>query len=1231
MLSLGLLLAAPPVHAGALGTSFAYQGQLRAGSYPANGQYDFKFALYDAATNGNRLGSFMTNCSVSVSAGLFSATVDFGAVFDGTPSWLEIGVRTNGAAEDFTTLIPRQPLQPAPQALYSETAGTADSVPASNISGTIPASNLPPNVALLDARPAFSAPVSAPSFIGAFAGDGSGLTNLILPAASITGVISPSRLPPSVAFLDGDPAFSAPVRAPSFIGAFAGDGSGLTNLLLPAANLVGALSDTRLSANVALLNRTNLFTGPNIFGGPTLLTNPDNVIYGSFSGTVPAASITGVISSFNLPPNVALLNARPTFSYPVFAPSFIGAFAGDGSGLTNLILPAASITGVIPSSSLPANVALLDADPTFSAPVSAPSFSGAFVGDGSALTNLRLPAANLVGALSDTQLSANVALLNRTNLFSGSNIFAGPTLLTNPDNVIHGSFSGTLPAASLTGVIPSSSLPANVALLDADPTFSAPVIAPSFSGAFVGDGSALTNLRLPAANLVGALSDTQLSANVALLNRTNLFTGSNIFAGPTLLTNPDNVIHGSFSGTLPAASLTGVISSLNLPPNVALLDGDPAFSAPVSAPSFSGAFVGDGSALTNLRLPTANLVGALSDTQLSANVALLNRTNLFSGSNIFAGPTLLTNPDNVIHGSFSGTVPAASLTGVIPSSSLPANVALLDADPTFSAPVIAPSFVGAFAGDGSGLTNLSLPSANLVGALSDTQLPANVALLNRTNLFTGSNIFAGPTLLTNPDNIIYGSFSGTVPAASLTGVIPSSSVPANVALLDADPTFSAPVIAPSFVGAFVGDGSGLSNIDADFVNNGVSNLMVLMPDQNVFTNSLYVGNGGRNSTLSPPNPIDPLPFEQDGSYNGTLNTFVGISAGFNNASGNFNTFLGSLAGINNTIGDQDTFLGALAGLSNVGGYHDTYVGVGAGQANATGYFNVFVGCDSGLVSSGGCDNTVVGASAATYLSGSGNAIFGAGAVSANTASGSNNALIGTQCGEYSTSGSYNAAVGHQSLFYNSSGAYNAALGAGALQGNTSGQLNVGLGASTLALNQTGGANTACGHEALFNCTGSGNQALGYRAGLTLAGGSCNTFLGYQADAAPASASSLVYATAIGAGATVTNSHNIVVGTSAERTIVPGQLVVYAYATLSGAGAPPQAINFPSSGVNWTNATGTNIVLYIDNSGAMASALSKNGYQIFSTPGQNVTLLFKPGDYFNETYAGESPAAAWEVR
>jgi (2Fe-2S) ferredoxin len=1121
MLSLGLLLAAAPVHAGALGTSFAYQGQLRAGSYPANGQYDFKFALYDSATNGNRLGSFMTNCSVSVSGGLFSATVDFGAVFDGTPSWLEIGVRTNGAAEDFTTLIPRQPLQPAPQALYSETAGTVNSVSASNISGTIPASNLPPNVALLD----------------------------------------------------GDPAFSAPVRAPSFVGAFAGDGSGLTNLILPAANLAGALSDTRLSANVALLDRTNLFTGPNIFGGPTLLTNPDNVIYGSFWGTVPAASITGVISSFNLPPNVALLNARPTFSYPVFAPSFIGAFAGDGSGLTNLILPAASITGVISSFNLPPNVVLLNAAPTFSNPVRAPSFIGAFAGDGSGLTNLRLPAANLVGALSDTQLSANVALLNGTNLFGGSNTFVGPTLLTNPDNVIYGSFSGTVPAASITGVISSFNLPPNVALLDADPAFSAPVSAPSFTGAFVGDGSGLTNLSLPAANLVGALSDSQLSANVALLNGSNLFGGSNVFAGPTLLTNTNNIIYGSFLGTMPATSITGVISSPSLPPNVALLDGDPAFSAPVSAPSFIGAFAGDGSGLTNLRLPSANLVGALSDTQLPANVALLNGTNLFSGPNTFVGPTLLTNPDNVIYGSFSGTLPAASITGVISSLNLPPNVALLNGDPAFSAPVSAPSFSGAFVGDGSGLTNLRLPAANLVGALSDAQLSANVALLNGTNLFSGSNVFAGPTLLTNPDNIIYGSFSGTVPAAGITGILSSSSLPANVALLDADPTFSAAVIAPSFIGAFAGDGSGLTNIDADFVNNGVSNLMVLMPNQAVFTDSLYVGNGGRNSTLSPPNPIDPLPFEQDGSLNGTLNTFVGVGAGFNNASGNWNTFLGSSAGNNNTIGDQDTFLGGWAGLLNVDGYHDTYIGVGASQNRVHGYFNVSIGTDNSLLATNGSCNTAVGTSADSYDSGSWNVVMGCDAAMVN-AIGSWNTIVGAEAlrwinpsvqntalgyaaaagvpGAYnqanvcvgfqsgyslSTNANNNVFMGWEAGFWNSVGVNNVGLGYGCLFANTVGGNNTSSGCEALQSNTSGNNNVAEGMQALAsNTTGSDNVAVGRNAGRTLETGAANVFVGAGADV---SSSSAEYAIAIGYG-TVALPYQTVIGTSqTTNTTIPG--------------------------------------------------------------------------------------------
>lgn len=80
-----------------MGTAFTYQGRLNDGLNPANGRYDFKFTLYDAATAGSPLGAFATN-AVPVSNGLFTVALDFGRYFDGNARWLQIEVRTNGAA-----------------------------------------------------------------------------------------------------------------------------------------------------------------------------------------------------------------------------------------------------------------------------------------------------------------------------------------------------------------------------------------------------------------------------------------------------------------------------------------------------------------------------------------------------------------------------------------------------------------------------------------------------------------------------------------------------------------------------------------------------------------------------------------------------------------------------------------------------------------------------------------------------------------------------------------------------------------------------------------------------------------------------------------------------------------------------------------------------------------------------------------------------------------------------
>ena len=99
-------------------TSFSFQGQLTANGAPATGSYDLRFSLFSTNINGSPLTNPLTNSTVSVNNGLFTTLLDFGAnVFDGTPRWLEIGVRTNGSLASYVTLSPRQFISASPYAI----------------------------------------------------------------------------------------------------------------------------------------------------------------------------------------------------------------------------------------------------------------------------------------------------------------------------------------------------------------------------------------------------------------------------------------------------------------------------------------------------------------------------------------------------------------------------------------------------------------------------------------------------------------------------------------------------------------------------------------------------------------------------------------------------------------------------------------------------------------------------------------------------------------------------------------------------------------------------------------------------------------------------------------------------------------------------------------------------------------------------------------------------------
>src|SRR5262245_35918985 len=104
-------------------TAFTYQGKLTDNGSTPNGSYDLTFQLFDTGVvgSGAQQGPTLNLNSVSVSGGVFSVQLDFGACpscFNGANRFLEIAVRPSGGGS-FTTLSPRQPITSTPYAVRS--------------------------------------------------------------------------------------------------------------------------------------------------------------------------------------------------------------------------------------------------------------------------------------------------------------------------------------------------------------------------------------------------------------------------------------------------------------------------------------------------------------------------------------------------------------------------------------------------------------------------------------------------------------------------------------------------------------------------------------------------------------------------------------------------------------------------------------------------------------------------------------------------------------------------------------------------------------------------------------------------------------------------------------------------------------------------------------------------------------------------------------------------------
>lgn len=201
-------------------SAFTYQGEIRESDAPANGTFDLRFSLFNAATGGSQVA--LTQCAdnVQVVNGRFTVELDFGGL-NLQPLFVEISVRRDTGLDcsdtmGYTSLAPRQKIAITPFAATSAFSLNTQQLDGQSSTYYRQASNL----------------------IGT------------IPSGSFSGT------------------YTNAVTLTSSFNTFTGNGSAIFGI--NASNISsGTLTDARLSSNVAFLNHAQNFTGANGFTGAT--------------------------------------------------------------------------------------------------------------------------------------------------------------------------------------------------------------------------------------------------------------------------------------------------------------------------------------------------------------------------------------------------------------------------------------------------------------------------------------------------------------------------------------------------------------------------------------------------------------------------------------------------------------------------------------------------------------------------------------------------------------------------------------------------------------------------------------------------------------------------------------------------------------------------------------------------------------------------------------------------
>jgi len=320
-----------------------------------------------------------------------------------------------------------------------------------------------------------------------------------------------------------------------------------------------------------------------------------------------------------------------------------------------------------------------------------------------------------------------------------------------------------------------------------------------------------------------------------------------------------------------------------------------------NTPAFTGKFAGDGSGLTSLNA-SSFASGTVADARLSSNVALL------SASQIFAGANALTNVGN--------------------------------------------NFIGNFAGNGTGLTNLNA-SGLASGTVSDPRLPGNLARTNQVWLLGGN--------------------AGTTPSVHFVGTMDNQPLEIKVNGLRAlrlEPTSDsaynpdgisdgAPNVIEGSPGNFVASGV----VGATIGGGGATNYFGSSRTNAVLYGSDYgtVG-GGLGNTIAQRANASTI----GGGFGNTIEMDTGLSV-IAGGSGNHLGGDGSVAntiggGANNTIAAQCGWATLTGGDSNTIGTNSNYSFIGGGRTNTISTFSYYASIVAGDQQSIGtnCNHSTIG-------------------------------------------------------------------------------------------------------------------------------------------------------------------------------------------------------------------------------------------------------------------------------